>query len=168
MPASFSHEQTFRLTEQQYVAIHGLLHRKTRWLRYALAAMAGIACLFWIYTFILGVVLLAFLALSVFEPRVLKAGARSTYSESPHLHQELTYGASDEALWVRGQDLDLRTTWKNVRVWDERGDWLYVAPNGMTPLYFAVPALKETGHYDAMLALAAASAPRFNVRRRAV
>lgn len=151
---SFLHEQKTKLSQDEFVKIVGLLPRRSRPWRVALAVVVGVACLFWTYSLILGIALLAAAAISLFAPYLLPAGAAATYRESPHLHQELTYGVGDQELSVVGADLRCRCGWPNLRVWQERDSWLILSPNGMPQLFLSVRQLKDSGVYDDVLALA--------------
>jgi len=47
-------------------------------------------------------------------------------------------------------------------VWRERDGWLILSPNAMPQLFLSVQLLKDTGVYDAVLALARENAREFN------
>jgi len=103
---------------------------------------------------ILGIALLVAAVFSLFAPYLLPAGAAATYRESPHLHQELTYGVGDRELSVVGADLCCQCGWQNLKVWQERDGWLILSPNGMPQLFLSVRQLRDAGVYDDVLTLA--------------
>jgi hypothetical protein len=151
---SFSYEQKTKLSQDEFVKIVGLMARRSRRWRVALAIVLGVACLFWTYTLILGIALLVAAVVSLFAPYLLPAGAAATYRDSPHLHQELTYSVGDRELSVVGSDLHCQCGWPNLRVWQERDGWLILSPNGMPQLFLSVRQLRDAGVYDDVLALA--------------
>jgi hypothetical protein len=159
---SFAHEQKRKLSEAEYIAVAGLLDRRKRSLRLAVIFAVAIACLFWKYTIAFGVLLLVLALVALFIPRLLPAGAATTYHDSPHLQQELTYRVTDRDLAVIGPDLHCQCSWKNLKVWRERDGWLILSPNAMPPLFLRVDVAKDAGLYDAVLTLARENAREFN------
>ena len=159
---TFDHEQKRKLSQDDYVTIAGLLDRRTRPWRLALVFAAAIACLFWRYTFALGLVLLVIGLIALLLPGLLPAGAASTYRENPLLQQELTYRVTDRELCVLGTDLRCQCGWGNLKVWRQRDGWLILSPNGMPQIFLLVQLLKEAGVYEDVLALARQNAREFN------
>jgi len=151
---SFTHEQKTKLSQEEYVAITGLMDRKTRPWRIVLALMLGLAGLFWAYTFILGILLLATVALVLFAPRLLPGTAAEKYRNTAYLRHEITYHVSGQNLAVTGPELHCQFGWENLRVWREREDWLILSPMALPYLYLSVRLLKDAGVYDDVLALA--------------
>jgi len=158
---SFTHEQKKKLSQDDYITIAGLLERRTRPWRLALVFALAIACLFWRYTFVLGLVLFLIGLVALLLPGLLPAGAASTYRDSPLL-QELTYRVTDRELSVLGTDLQCQCGWKNLKVWRERDGRLMLSPNGMPQIFLLVQLLKEAGVYEDVLALARQNAREFN------
>jgi hypothetical protein len=159
---SFVHEQKRKLSEADYIGVAGLLERRRRPLRLAIIFAVAIACLFWKYTIAFGVLLLVLALITLFIPRLLPAGAATTYHDSPHLQQELTYTVTDRDLSVIGPDLQCHCSWKNLKVWRERDGWLILSPNAMPPLFLRVDSAKAAGVYYSILALARENAREFN------
>ena len=100
---------------------------------------------------LLGIGLLILGALGLGVPHLLPVGASSTYRDSAHLHQPLTFGVSNHGLSVSGSDLDLRCGWSNLAIWHEREGWLRVCPHGMQDLYFRVSELQEADVYERVI-----------------
>ena len=150
----FAHEQKTKLSQKDFVGIVGLMERRTKPWRLISVIIVGIGCLFWTYTLVLGIALLAIAAIALSGPHLFPAGAAATYHDSPHLHGELTYAVSDRDLSVIGTELRCQCGWTNLRVWRERDGWLILSPSGMPQLYLSVRLLREAGVYDDVLALA--------------
>lgn len=160
----FVHEQTMRISEEQYFSVHRVFKKENKPIRQIGLAAGGIVCLLSSYTLLLGIGLLTLLAISMLEPKLLQLGIKKTYEDNRHLQEELTYGANRESLWVRGRDLDLRTTWRNVKCWEVHGDLLRITPHGMSCVFFSVSRLKESGVYEPVERLLCANAPRYGPR----
>jgi hypothetical protein len=159
----FSFEDTVKLTESQYLSLWalapaGALHATIR--RAALAGV-GVIFLFTPYTLLLGVILLIFNLVSVFIPKVIPAGARSTFRQHKYLRDALTCGVSEERLWVRSPRLEASAAWSLLVTWREREGWLVLSPSGIPPVYLPINRLREEGLYEQVTELARGNAKEF-------
>jgi hypothetical protein len=161
---SFSFENTLKLTESQYLEVWALVPsgRRSRLIRRGALAAVGVVFLFSPYTLLLGVAVLAAGVFYAFAPRMIPAGARSTFRQHEYLRDELTCGVSDERLWVRSERLDAAAAWSMLAVWRERAGWLVLSPSGIPPVYLSVERLKAEGLYERVLALAKRHGKEFN------
>jgi hypothetical protein len=123
-----------------------------RW-RILLVLAAGIACLFWTYTLLLGIAILGLVVLSLWAPHMIPGSLATSYELRPHLHHPLTFTISDEFLAVSGPRLDLRCRWPNLAVWREADGWLRLTPHGMQALYFRVSDLQVALIYERVIEL---------------
>ena len=160
----FRFENTVTLTESQYLAVWGALPkwRSLKIIRLGALAALGVLFLFTPYTLPLGLILLGLLVLIVFAPRLVSLGIRSTFRQHKYLRDALTYGASDQKLWVKGVQLDASVPWSMLVTWRETEGWLVLSPSGIPPLYLSLARLREEGLYGRVRALAASYAPEFN------
>lgn len=160
----FRFENTVKLTETQYVAVWALLsqRRLSKTIRAVVLAAIGVVFLFTAYTLLLGVILLGLVVLAIFVPRILPAGARRNFRAHKYLRDALTYGASDQKLWVKGARIDASVSWSMLVTWREREGWLLLSPSGIPPVYLSLARLNEEGLYGRVRALAASNAPEFN------
>jgi hypothetical protein len=110
---AFRFEHTCELSEDEYVALLGLLasDKRSRWLRRVGILAVGIACLFFPYTFLLGVAILTLAVIAVVAPRYLPGTAARVYGEMLYLHEPVTYGVDHERLWARAGGLSAEVTW---------------------------------------------------------
>jgi hypothetical protein len=157
-------ENNLQLTESEYVAAWGVVSPR-RWsgkVRFVAITALGIACLFTPYTLLLGLILLGLAVLSLFTPIIVPGGARHRYRQLKYLHEALTYGVSDQKLWVKGANIDASVTWSMLYNWREVGDWLVLAPYAIPPVVLSLARLKEEGVYGRVRALAASHAQEFN------
>ena len=152
----FSFENTVKLTESQYLDVWALVpaRRLSRSIRRAALAAVGVIFLFSPYTLLLGVVLLIFNVVSVFEPRMIPAGARSSFHQHKYLRDALACGVSEQRLWVRSAQLDASVAWSMLVNWRERAGWLVLSSSGIPPVYLPVSRLKEEGLYERVTELA--------------
>ena len=160
----FRFENTLMLTESQYVAVWAILRprRSSRIIRLGVLVAVGIIFLFSPYTLILGVILLGLSVLSVLLPgKLLPAGARSWFRQHKYLRDPLTYGVSEEKLWVKGARIDASVPWSMLVTWREKEDWLVLSPSGIPPVYLSLARLRKEGLYGRVRALAASNAPEF-------
>ena len=160
----FRFENTLTLTESQYVAVWAVLspRRSSRMIRLGVLVAVGIVFLFSTYTLILGLILLGLIVFSLFFPcKILLAGARSTFRQHKYLRDPLTYGVSEEKLWVKGARMDASVPWSMLVTWREIEDWLVLSPSGIPPVYLSLARLREEGLYGRVRALAASNAPEF-------
>ncbi len=151
-----------KLSQDEFVAITGLLKRRNRPFRLVLLLAVGIACLFWSYTLVLGILLLIFACVALVMPLSIPAGTASTYRASPHLHGELIYRVTDRDLSVTGADFDCQCSWKNLAVWQERDGWVVLSPHGMPRLLLSTQLLRQADVYDSVLELAREHAREFD------
>jgi hypothetical protein len=152
-PEAFSFSHTHRFTEEQYAELKGLPSRKKRWIRWALIMLAAIACLFSIYTILLGIGLIVLLALGLWMPRLIPGTAAKIFHANPMLQSDIRYGVDNTGLSIDCDTLTARVPWRGIAVWEEKCGWLRLAPNGMPECWFKITELKEAGVYDRVLAL---------------
>jgi hypothetical protein len=164
----FRFENTVKLTESQYVAVWSVLP-KNRWFQYLrlfVVTTLGVILLFSSYTLLLGLILLGSVAAAVFLPRmILPSGTRSLFRRHVYLRDALTYGVSDQRIWVRGARIDARVHWTMLVVWREVEGWLLLSPSGIPPVYLSLVRLKEEGLYTRVKDLAKSHAPEYNKAR---
>ena len=80
----------------------------------------GIVFLFTTYTLILGVLLLGLVVLSVLLPgKILPLAAGSSFHKHEYLRDPLTYGVSEEKIWIRGARIDASVPWSMLATWRE-------------------------------------------------
>ena len=160
----FRFENSVKLTESQYVAVFGVLPRRlsSRKMRLALLGAAGILLLFTRYTLLIGLILLGLLVLTAFIPRIISFGSRSLFRKHLYLRDALTYGVSDQKLWVKGSKIDASVSWSMLVTWREIEGWLVLSPSGIPPVLLSLARLQEEGLYGRVRALAASNAPEFN------
>ena len=163
----FSFENTVKLTESQYVAIWGVLPTKPWFKRVRLLAITTVGSLFLLstYTLLLGLILLVGAGLSVVLPRmIVPGGARSQYRRHRYLQDALTYGVSDQELWVKGARINARVQWSMLMVWREVEGWLLLSASGIPPVFLSIARLRERGLYDRVKDLAARHALEYDKR----
>lgn len=163
----FKFENTLALTESQYVAIWALLPSRplSRVIRLVALALVGIGFLFTPYTLLLGVILLVMIVVALLLPgRILPAGARSTFRQHKYHRDAMTYGVSEERLWVKSARMEASVSWPMLVTWRETEDYLVLSPSGIPPLYLSLARLREEGLYGRVRALAASNAPKYGTR----
>ena len=153
----FRFENTVTLTESQYVAIWSVLPT-TPWFRslrlFAITTL-GVILLFSTYTVLIGLILLGSVGITIFVPgKILPIGTRSLFRRHIYLKDPLTYGVSDQKLWVKGGRIDASVQWSMLEVWRETEDWLVLCPSGIPPLYLSLTRLRAEGLYDRVKDLA--------------
>ena len=149
----FSFEHTLRFTEDLYVSLNTSFTKKSRPLRLLLVAGAGVACLFWSYTVLLGVALLIMAAMNVFLPSRVPGSVANTYRNLTYLHDELTYGVNEKELWLRSPGLNYEVSWEHVAVWSERAGWLKISAHNVPSLWFPADKLRDANVYDNIIYL---------------
>jgi hypothetical protein len=161
----FRFENTVKLTESQYYAVWSVLP-KTKWfakVRIAAITAAGVILLFSSYTLLLGLFLLGMAAVSVFLPKlILPFGTRSLFRRHRYLRDALTYGVSEQKLWVRGNRIDASVSWSMLVVWREVEGWLLLSCSGIPPIYLSLARLKDEGLYNRVRDMAKRNAPEYN------
>ena len=167
----FRFENTVKLTESQYVAVWGVLPKKPWFakLRVIVLTTTGVILLFSSYTLLIGLILLGSVAAAVFLPGVIiPGGSRSLFRRHTYLRDALTYGVSDQRLWVRGERIDASVQWSMLGTWREVEGWLLLHASGIPPVYLSLSRLKEEGLYSRVRDLAKSHAPEYNwsTRRR--
>jgi hypothetical protein len=167
----FTFEHTHQLSEAEYAAIWavGDTTPAARSARRWIVVVAGIACLFWSYTMLLGAAILALGALVLFIPRFFPGTAARMFRESRYLDAPVTYGADDGGVWTRTADFSAIAGWRHVSVWRERNGWLILQGTGFSPVLLPIAALKAGNVYERVKSLAQQHAVEWNsaeARRR--
>ena len=152
-------EHTVEFNERTYRAIWA--SKPVRWLRLSLTVIAGIIMLFWSYTVVLGVVVLVLCLVHVLSPRILRKGLHHSFHGHKYLQHSLTYGVSDERLWVRGESLDASAAWSLLVTWQIRADWIILAVSGIPQVFLPVSGVKKSGNLERIMALASAHGMEF-------
>jgi|ERR1044071_8603039 hypothetical protein len=157
-------ENTVKLTEAEYVAVWAVTRawRMSRTVKFGVFVAAGIAFLFTPYTLLLGLVLLGLAVLALLIPGIVPFGARQQFRGHKYLKEPLTYGVTDQKLWVKGDKIDASVPWSMLATWREKEGWLVLTPHGIPPLYLSLARLTAEGLYGRVRALAASNAPEFN------
>ena len=160
----FRFENSLTLTESQYVAVWTFLSRR-RWpriIRLVVLATIGIVFLFTPYTLLLGVILLCLTVVSVVLPRlILPGGARHSFRQHKYLRDAITYGVSEQKLWVKSARIEASVSWSMLVTWRETQDWFVLSPSGIPPVYLSLARLRAEGLYGRVRALAASNAPEY-------
>lgn len=160
----FKFENTLTLTESQYVEVWAVLRSRglSRLIRLVALAAVGIIFLFTPYTLLLGVILLISIVVAVLVPgKILPAGARSNFRSHKYHRDAMTYGVSEQRLWVNSARMEASVLWSMLVTWRETENWLVLSPSGIPPLYLSLARLREEGLYGRVRALAASNAPEY-------
>jgi len=160
----FRFENTVALTEAQYVAIWSVLPNKPwfKYIRLIAIIVIGVVCLFSRYTLLIGLGLLVIAATAVFIPKIMPSSARSMFRRHKYLEYPLTYGVSNQRLWIKGSLIDAGVHWTMLVVWREVEGWLILSPSGIPPLYFSLSRLKEEGLYERVRFMAKSHGQEYN------
>lgn len=159
----FSFENTLKLTEAEYLEVWALVPAARRAVLIRRAALAAVGVIFLLspYTLLLGVLVLILNAVWLFAPRMIPAGARSSFQQHKYLRDALTCGVSEQRLWVKSARLDASAAWPLLVTWRERAGWLVLSPSGVPPVYLPIGRLKEEGLYERVKELAEQHAREF-------
>jgi hypothetical protein len=160
----FSFEHTHQLSQTEYVAIWAQADSAppSRQARRLIVAVAGFACLFWSYTMLLGVAILALGAIGVFAPYFFPGTAARNFREFRYLDGPVTYGADEEGIWAHTPDFSAKAAWRHISVWRERNGWLILQGNGFPPVLLPIAALRAQSIYERVKSLAEQHALEWN------
>ena len=157
----FHHECEVELNADTYAEIYSRHPKAARRLRRFGILLIAILCLFWSYTLIPGLVLLALLAIATFMPTNMPKSMKTGFQTFPNLHVPIQYGMSENIMWVRSSFVEQSSNWDNLATWSENDKWFRLAPHGAQQLFFRIEQMKEAGVYEAARRRAEASAPEF-------
>ena len=158
-------ENTVKVTETDFVAAWGVTGSPNK-VNYVALVAVGILCLFTPYTLLLGIALLGLAFVGAFTPVIVPGGARHRFRQLKYLQEPLTYGVSEQKLWVKGPNIDASVPWSMLYNWRETDDWLVLAPYAIPPLFLSLARLRGEGLYGRVRALAASNASEFKYRSR--
>jgi hypothetical protein len=160
----FSFEHIHQLSQSEYVAIWALTDPAptARRARQLVVIIAGVACLFWPYTMLLGVAILALGAVGIFAPQFFPGTAARNFHEFRYLDGPVTYGADEEGVWARTPDFSAKAAWRHVTVWRERNGWLILQGNGFPPVLLPIARLKAQTAYERVKSLVQQHAVEWN------
>jgi hypothetical protein len=164
----FRFEQTMRLTDAEYIVVWSpaSTHSSVRTVRLLALIIVGTILLFNPYTLVVGAVLLLLLAVNFFKPGLMGVGTRSTFHQQKYLRKALTFGVSDEKLWVSGDEIEASAAWSLLSVWRETNGLFILSASGIPPVYLPVAQLKEEGVYEKVRALAQEHGKEFDAKMR--
>lgn len=153
---SFHFERTFALSEDRYVAVWSGLPLRTPKVLVGLALFLALsmACLFWRYTIALGIGLLLLWLLVFFATWMGGIAKGMSYRFYPHFSETRSYGASQEAFWLRSATVEGSVRWSRLWTWRETAGLLVLRAREMPPVYLPLEGLRRDGIYEAVLALA--------------
>ena len=157
----FRFENTLTITESQYVALWGVLPLRPLSRMVVVLAAIGIVFLFSTYTLLLGVILLC---VTVMSGKILPGSARRLFRQHKYLRDAITYGVSEQRLWVNSARIEASVSWSMLGTWRETEDWLVLSPSGIPPVYLSLARLRGEGLYGRVRALAASNAPEYGSR----
>ena len=162
MPAatSFTFEHSHLFGEKDYVEIMALPFAKGRSLiiRGTMILILAVACLFWSYTLLLGIVALAFCALLLWMPHTLPQTAARRFRDSKLLGHTLVYGVNEREMWVRGPGYSATAEWSYLRSGSIRGQWLVLWCEDFPPICLPLSELSAAGLRSRVIAMARAHA----------
>ncbi|MEM7633524.1 MAG: hypothetical protein AAF299_03120 [Pseudomonadota bacterium] len=147
----FEFTNALQFDQQQYVELNGATTGKWRPVLIASFALAGILMLFWSYTLMLGIMVLAVTCLSVFAPQFLPGSEAWQYRENPLNQQEVLYGVSDQGLSFKTEGAEAEIVWARKIHWEERGDLLRIWSVNFPLCWFYISELKQAGVYDQVM-----------------
>lgn len=149
----FTFEHSFKFDEKKFVQLNSLFIRKNRPVRIGLIFVTGIACLFWKYTLMIGIIIVALTILALFMEKLIPKTAANNFEVMRYLHTELTYGVSEKNLWVKGEQLFVTIGWELVVTMEEREGWLRISANSTPSMWFQIAQLKQEHIYDNVIGL---------------
>ena len=159
MTATTLFEHTVHFDEKTYRGIW--VSKPVRWIRIIIGFAVGIILLFWAYTLVVGIVILGLCLITIISPRIFGKALYHNFHNHKHLHQPLTFGVSEDRLWVRGETLDASATWKLLTTWQVRADWLILTVSGIPQIFLPVSDMKKSGSFDRVLQLALENGKEF-------
>ena len=159
MIATTLFEHTANFDEKTYRGIW--VAKPVRWYRFTIITAVGIILLFWSYTLIIGVLILGLSLIAFVSPRILGKGLRHNYYGHKYLHQPLTYGVSEDHLWVRGKNIEASATWTLLATWQVRADWLILTASGIPQVFLPVSDMKKVGSFERIMQLALENGKKF-------
>lgn len=159
---TFTFEHTHKFTEKEYVELMRLLSKSNKFLRRAVVLLIGIACLFWVYTFLFGVLLILCIILIPILIRTIPGAAANSYKKMYILRAENLYGVNEKELWMKNNKAFSKISWKLISLWDERTGWLRIVSETNQNFWFPISELKNAGVYQNVIELCKANAKRYD------
>ena len=141
----FSYTVTRTLSADDFATANSTAGSSRRTLRRICTGIAGVGCLFWSYTLLLGLALLGLLFLAVSLPRYLPKGLRSNYSLMQHLHEPVTTIVTQDEIRCSGSHYEFWCRWPQLYHWHRNGDWLRLTLHGLPQVYLRVSELAAAG-----------------------
>ncbi len=156
----FSYKYSKQLKEEEYVSFEVL---KTEWtLRKVVArtilVVLCISLFFSNYTIgfgIFGIFILCFIYFYI--PVFSKRSARKQFHQSEYLKHPITYGMDNTGFWLSGKNVDIKYGWTELKVWQEKDDYLVLAVTNNSRHYYPIQELKTKGLYEQVINLCKAN-----------
>ena len=159
----FRFENTLTMTESQHVALWGVVLPRSRsgLIKLIAVGTVGVLFLFTSYTLILGVILLGLVVMAIFFPELVSVGARRVFRQHKYLRDAITYGVTDQRLWVKSAHIEASASWSMLLSWRETEGWFVLSSSGIPPVLLSLARLREEGLYGRVRALAASNAREY-------
>ena len=143
-------EHTYQLSESEYVELFALLKRgrPAAYARRVAFIAAGVVSLFFPYTLLLGVFMLAIAGVLLVTPHLVPGTMAKTFRELGYLQGPATCGVDQDSVWIRRPDFAAKVSWHHVTVWRERHGWLVLQGNGFPPIILPIAGLQSAGIYE--------------------
>lgn len=146
----FFFEERVRLTESEFVALRRIRPPSRK--SVASWAVIGCACLFWGYTVVLGIVILAGAAFAATTSWIGPWSAKQAWRENDkHLQAPIVFGISHREIWRRSEGIHVRFAWARLSGWRIIDGWLQLASICGGVAYLRMESLERAGVQEAVL-----------------
>ncbi len=128
-----------------------LKYKRSKLFRFLITMAVGILCLFWIYTFLLGICIIIFILFGTLFTNLIPQTSSFNYYEYKHFLEEVEFGVNQDKCWAKNDSFVSEAEWKYYKTWVEKDGWILLRGSGFVPVFLPVNELKKQGLYIAVL-----------------
>ena len=140
---------------EEYVSIFTEKSKSNRFVKKIfksiLLMVITIACLFWAYTFLLGIILIILQIAFILVPKIFPKNLEKTYESLKYIHYPITYTFDLKEIIVDGNNLFIKTTWEYLESWTIRNKWLVLNFNGIPSIFIPMDLFLNTKEKDDLI-----------------
>lgn len=152
------------MTKEEYVNLfpsHPYTFFKLKGIRLGLSVLIAIVCLLWVYTFVLGLLLISAILMMLIFPNLInnqfaKKHANTVlngYDKQPYLQTPAHYKLFKEKIIIKGDAIYAKFDWEFLKSWRIENNWLLVQFTGLPSVYIPSDVLDKSATKKQLLSL---------------
>jgi hypothetical protein len=119
--------------------------------RFLLVLCAGIACLFFSYTIILGIIIISITLLTLFLPKFIPWSYLGIYKQHTDLHEEIEYILTDNFIYINSNSMSVKISWGLIYSISTLSNWILIGFAGSPTIYIPHQEMQNSPYYHEII-----------------